>query len=245
MFRRSARKSASGTSLNGNVRRTGDRLRIGAKLTDVETNSVIWADRYDGELAQLFDLQDRLASRIVWSIAPRVREAELTRARRKRPSSINAYDLVMQAIDLIYRMTFADFSRARTLLEKAIELDDSYAAAYTYAALWYIHNVNQGWTNDQEADSKEAARLAAAAVERDPTDGFALAVSGHTKSVLFRDFDAAIAIFDRALEAAPSNAMAWALSSGTYSYMGDGASAIARAERGLRLSPVDTQAFYY
>jgi TolB-like protein/class 3 adenylate cyclase/Tfp pilus assembly protein PilF len=231
--------------LSGNVRRTGDRLRIGAKLTDVETNSVIWADRYDGELAQLFDLQDRLASRIVWSIAPRVREAELTRARRKRPSSINAYDLVMQAIDLIYRMTFADFSRARPLLEKAIELDDSYAAAYTYAALWYIHNVNQGWTNDQEADSKEAARLAAAAVERDPTDGFALAVCGHTKSVLFRDFDAAIVLFDRALEAAPSNAMAWTLSSGTYSYTGDGASAIARAERGLRLSPVDTQAFYY
>jgi adenylate cyclase len=231
--------------LSGNVRRTGDRLRIGAELTDLETNSVIWSDRYDGALADLFELQDRLASRIVWSIAPRVRETELARARRKRPSSINAYDLVMQAIDLIYRMKFAEFSRARTLLDKAIELDDSYPAAYTYAALWHIHNVNQGWTNDQEGDSKEAARLAAAAVERDPTDGFSLAVHGHTKSVLFRDYEAATAIFDRALDAAPSNAMAWALSSGTYSYKGDGASAVTRAERGLRLSPVDTQAFYY
>ncbi|MDM0020532.1 adenylate/guanylate cyclase domain-containing protein [Variovorax saccharolyticus] len=231
--------------LSGNVRRTGGRLRIGAELADLETNSVIWADRYDGEMAQLFELQDRLASRIVWSIAPRVREAELARARRKRPRSMNAYDLVMQAIDLIYRMKFAEFSRARGLLAKAIELDDSYPAAYTYAALWHIHNVNQGWTHDQEADSREAARLASAAVERDPTDGFSLAVHGHTKSVLFRDFDAAIAIFDRALDAAPSNAMVWALSSGTYSYKGDGAAAVARAERGLRLSPVDTQAFYY
>ncbi|MBT2324598.1 hypothetical protein J7E62_19820 [Variovorax paradoxus] len=231
--------------LSGNVRRTGQHLRIGAELADLQTNSVIWAERYDGELAQLFELQDRLASRIVWSIAPRVREAELARARRKRPSSMNAYDLVMQAIDLIYRMKFAEFSRARRLLEQAIELDDSYPAAYTYAALWHIHNVNQGWAHDQQAESREAARLAAAAVERDPTDGFSLAVYGHTKSVLFRDFDAAIAIFDRALDAAPSNAMAWALSSGTYTYKGDGASAVARAERGLRLSPADTQAFFY
>jgi adenylate cyclase len=231
--------------LQGTVRRIGAQLRISAELADAEMDSVIWADRYDGELEQLFELQDRIANRIVWSIAPRVREAELARARRKRPSSVNAYDLVLQAIDLIYSMTFTEFSRARTLLEKAIELDDRYAAAYTYAALWYIHNVNQGWTHDQESDSREAARLAAAAVERDPTDGFALAVHGHIKSVLFRDYDAAISIFDRALQAAPSNAMAWALSGGTYAYKGDGRSAVARAERGLRLSPIDKQAFYY
>jgi tetratricopeptide (TPR) repeat protein len=158
---------------------------------------------------------------------------------------MNAYDFVMQAIELIYTMNFEDFARAGKLLRQAIAADDSYAAAYAYAALWQIHNIMQGWTNDQEEDRIEAERLAAAAVDRDPADGFALAILGHVKAVLFRDYDTAREFFDRALQAAPSNAMAWTLSSGVYSYMGDGRSAVERAERGLRLSPVDKQAFFY
>lgn len=231
--------------LSGSVRRGGNQLRISSELGDAQTNSVIWADRYEGNLSELFDLQDRIATRIVWSVAPHVREAELKRALRKRPENMNAYDLVMQAIDLIYRMQYAEFSRARAMLQKAIEVDDGYASAYAYAALWQIHNINQGWANDHEADSQEAARLAAAAVERDPADGFALAILGHAKAVLFRDYAAAKEIFDRALAASPSNAMAWTLSSGVYSYTREGKQAIERAEKGLRLSPVDTQSFFY
>jgi len=231
--------------LTGSVRRMVDQLRITAELADVQAGSVIWADRYDGTISELFDFQARIATRIVWSIAPHVREAELNRALRKRPESMNAYDLVMQAIDLIYRMNFDDFSRARPLLQKAIEADDSYAAAYCYAALWHIHNIAQGWSHDQEADSVEADQLAAAAVDRDPADGFALAVQAHTKSFLFREYDAAIGIYQRALAAAPSHAMVWSLCSAVHSYIGEGRSAVEYAERGLRLSPLDTQAFFY
>jgi tetratricopeptide (TPR) repeat protein len=231
--------------LSGRVRRGSNQIRINSELADVQTNSVIWADRYEGGLNELFDLQDRIATRIVWSVAPHVREAELKRALRKRPENMNAYDLVMQAIDLIYRMQYAEFSRARAMLQKAIELDDSYASAYAYAALWQIHNINQGWANDYAADAQEAARLAAAAVARDPADGFALAILGHAKALLFRDYAGAKEIFDRALAASPSNAMAWTLSSGVYSYTGEGKQAIERAEKGVRLSPVDTQSFFY
>lgn len=231
--------------LSGSVRRTTSQLCIVAQLADVETGSVIWADRYEGGLSELFDFQARIATRIVWSVAPNVREAELKRALRKRPSSLNAYDFVMQAIDLMYRMNFSEFEQAGSLLQRAIEADQNYSTAYAYAALWRIHNIAQGWTNDQRADSIEAARLAAAAVDRDPADGFALAVHGHAKSFLFREYDEAAAIFDRALAAAPGNAMAWSLSSGPYSYNGDGKNGIARAEHGLRLSPVDTQAHFY
>lgn len=231
--------------LSGSVRRSDKQIRINSELSDVQSNSLIWADRYDGALSELFDLQDRIATRIVWSVAPHIREAELKRALRKRPDNMNAYELVLQAIDLIYRMEYADFSRARALLSMAIEADDSYAVAYAYAALWQVHAINQGWTHDVEADSNEAARLAAAAVERDPADGFALAILGHSRAVLFRDYDAAKELFDRALAAAPSNAMAWTLSSGVYSYVGEGRAAIERAEKGLRLSPVDTQSFFY
>lgn len=231
--------------LSGSVRRVQNRLRIASELGDVETGSVIWADRYDGDLSELFDLQDRIAARIVWSIAPHVREAELKRARRKRPASMNAYDLVMQAIDLLYRMNYSDFARAGSLLRQAIAADDGYATAYAYAALWLIHNINQGWTSNHEADCDEALRLAAAAVERDHVDGFALAIYGHALSQLRRDYKTGIEIFERSLTAAPGNAMAWTLSSGVYSYIGQAGSAIERAEKGLRLSPVDTQSFFY
>jgi adenylate cyclase len=231
--------------LCGSVRRAEKRIRITAELSQVETGSLIWTDRYDGDIAELFDLQERIATRIVWSIAPHVREAELKSAIRKRPEKMNAYDLLLQAIDLLYRMNSSDFRQAGQLLRQAIAADDTYALAYAYAALWQVHNINQGWTTDMEADSIDAARLAAAAVERDPADGFALAISGHTKAVLFRDYSGAIEIFGRALNVAPGNAMAWTLSSGVYSYTGQAKSAIERAERGLRLSPADKQSFFY
>ena len=231
--------------LTGSIRRSENRLRITAELSNVETTSLVWADRYDGDLADLFDLQDRIATRIVWSVAPHLREAELRSARRKRPENMNAYDLLMQAIDLLYHMNPPDFARAGELLREAIAADDSYATGYAYAALWQVHNINQGWSNDIGTDSMDAARLAAAAVDRDPADGFALAIYGHTKAVLFRDYRAAMELFNRALEVAPGNAMAWTLSSGVYSYVGQAKSAIERAEVGMRLSPVDTQSFFY
>jgi len=231
--------------LSGSVRRIECHLRITAELSDVESGSLIWVDRYDGDLTELFDLQERIATRIVWSLAPHLREAELRSARRKRPENMNAYDLVLQAIDLLYHMNRSDFARAGELLRQAISADDNYATAYAYAALWEIHNINQGWTTDIAADSNEALRRATAAVDRDPTDGFALAIYGHAQAVLFREYDGAIDLFDRALKATPGNAMAWTLSSGVYSYTGQTKAAIERAEMGMRLSPVDTQSFFY
>jgi tetratricopeptide (TPR) repeat protein len=158
---------------------------------------------------------------------------------------MNAYDLLLQGIDLLYHMNQEDFARGGELLRQAVKADDGYAAAYAYASLWQVHNINQGWTTNFAADSNEALRLAAAAVDRDPADGFALAIYGHTKAVLFRDYSGAIELFDRALKAAPGNAMAWILSSGVYSYTGQTKAAIERAEMGMRLSPVDTQSFFY
>ena len=232
-------------AMSGSVRRVKDLLRITVELADVESGSVIWVDRYDGDISELFDLQERIATRIVWSLAPHVRELELKRGLRKRPENMNAYDLLLQAIDLQYRMNPTDFARAGELLRQSIKADDSYATAHAYAALWQIHNINQGWTTNIEADSHDAERLAAAAVARDPSDGFALAIHAHTKAVLFRDYNSSFELFDRALQAAPGNAMVWVLSSGVHSYTGKAKSAIERAEKGMRLSPLDTQSFFY
>jgi tetratricopeptide (TPR) repeat protein len=231
--------------LTGSIHRADKQLRIGVELKDVEAGIVLWADHYDGDVSELFEFQSRIATRIVWSIAPQVREAELKRALQKRSDNLNAYELLMKAIDFMYRMNFYDFGRAGELLQAAIASDPNYATAYAYAALWHIHNVAQGWGPEGGPDAAEAARLAAAAVDRAPADGFALAVLGHTKALLFKDYDAALDLFDRALSASPGNAMAWTLSSGVYGYLEEGQSAISRAEQGLRLSPADTQAYFY
>lgn len=231
--------------LSGSVAASADKLRISASLVDQETGAVIWADRYDGSRADIFDLQSRIATRILWSIAPHVREAELKRALRKRSDNRNAYELVLQAVDAMYLMRSPEFPKARELLQGAMLADDGYATSFAYAALWHIHNMAQGWAADVGAEAEEATRLAMAAVERDPADGFALAVYGHTQALFFRAYDKAMLIFERALEASPGNAMAWTLSSGVHGYVGQGDAAVSRAEQGLRLSPVDVQAYFY
>src|SRR6516165_5940632 len=231
--------------LSGSVRRGPRRDRITTELADAETGSVLWAHPYDADGGDLFEVQDRITAQIVGTIAPRVREAEIQRAFQKRPENMDAYDHVLQAMHLVYRLEEADFSRAGTLLRRAIALDDSYSTAYALAAQWHLLRGVQGWSPDPPTDRQESLRLAQAAVDRDPLSAHALAQLGHLRSFVFRDFNVALVLFDRAHDASPSNAWAWGLSAPTYSYIGDGKSAIARAEYALSLSPQDPLAFWY
>ena len=165
--------------------------------------------------------------------------------RRKRPESMDAYDLVLRAVDLMYQLDLDDFKGAMPLLKRAIELDPDYAKAYAMAAKWHGLTFGQGWSKDPGFDARETDRLASEAIRHDSGDAFAQALCGHHKSFLFRDYDRALALFDRAIAAGPNSALAWTLSSPTFSYLGDGTNAIARAERGLRLSRLDLDAFWY
>src|SRR6266852_8205894 len=129
--------------LYGSVLRSGKRLRISAELSDATTGEVIRADQYDGDLGDLFDLQDRIAQEVVKAIAPNVRDRELRKSLRKHPQNMTAYDLVLQAMDLLYHLDYATFSRARGLLQRAIALDPSYAPAFSLAAYWQMFRVAQ------------------------------------------------------------------------------------------------------
>lgn len=231
--------------LNGGVARAGGKIRINADLTDADSGTVIWAERYDGDVTDLFSLQDRISLQVATMLAPNVRQQELRRALRKHPDSMDAYDLVLQAIDLLYRMEYRPFSAARGLLQQARNADEDYAPAWTYAAQWHTFRIGQGWTTDIRADSAEAERLARGAIELDRNDATALAVCGHARSFLLHDYDAGADLLEQALREGPSCALAWTLASCTSSYMGNGAEAVSRAEHSLRLSPRDPLAFFY
>jgi class 3 adenylate cyclase/tetratricopeptide (TPR) repeat protein len=231
--------------LAGSLRTRPHRLQIMTQLLQTENASVLWARRYDQSDEELFQIQDEITASIVNTIVPHVRQAEIKQSYRKRSESKTAYDYFLQAIDLMYTFEPDDFAQAGALIRRAIALDDSYAEAYAFAAEWHSLKVGQGWSSNPEVDSTEAIRLAQVSVNRDPANALALALLGHHRAYLFRDYEAAISLFDRALDASPSNARAWGLSAPTYTYIGDPPTAITRAQRALRLSPHDPVAFWY
>jgi adenylate cyclase len=230
--------------VSGSFSRSGQQLRLWVELVDVATVSILWAERYDFRITEIFDLQDEIVVKIVGQVATRVRQAEITQALRKPPENLSSYDYLLRALDLLYRLDFPSFSSARTLLEKAREEDPSYAAPFAYSALWQVLNIGEGWSTDVGADAEEAIRLSNCAIDRDPSNALAFAILGHAKAMFFRDYGAAIHCVDRATTISPSNDWAWTFSSGPYGFVGKTKAAIAQAERALLLSPIDRHAFF-
>jgi len=231
--------------LYGSVRRSAERLIIETELSDAETGTVIRADQYGGSLTDLFELQGQIAVNVVKTIAPHVHERELVRAMRKQPQNLTAYDLVLQALDVLYRMDYESFSRARGLLQQAIAHDPGYAPAYSFTALWYIFRIGEMGSSDPDGDGAAATRYATAALERDSDDALALAISGHVCAYSQRNYSEAMSLLARATAAGPSSAMAWSMSSATHGYICDGATAVTHGEQGVRLSPLDARLFWH
>jgi adenylate cyclase len=231
--------------VHGSVRRSGTMLRIAVELSEAQSGQVIWADRFDGEITDLFELQDRIAIRVATAVAPHLRERELSRALRKHPASMTAYDLTLRALDQLSRMDRSALERARELLEQAIEVDPDYAPAYSRLASLHLRWVAQGWSEDEIADRKTAASNARLAIERDRNDAVALAIYGHIQSYLLKDYSIATDYLDRAMAVGPSCALAWGYRSLTCGYLGDYPTAVTQAERAVRLSPLGPDAFWF
>jgi adenylate cyclase len=232
--------------MTGGIRRSLNRVRVSMHLFDAQSGTSLWGDTTDAALGDLFEVQDQIVRRIVAGIAPHVRAEEMRRALRKRPESFNAYDHTLRALDVMSKLDRATFGQAIGYLSQAMIEDPGFAMAAAWAARWHSINIGQGWSTDPDRDSEQALLLATRAIELDPNNALALATYGHLKSRLFRDFDAALMYFDRALAACPSNSLAWSLSALTLAYVGQADGAVRHAEHALRLSPLDNAiSFYY
>jgi adenylate cyclase len=229
--------------LRGSVRRAGQQLRIAVELVDTRTRqSLIWADRFDGNIKDIFELQDRIALRTASSIAPYVREQELRRAYHKDRATLTAYDLTLQALDQLYLKDRAALARAEDLLRQAIALDSHYPTAHTHLAYLHVFRLGQGWSDDEHASRVSALEAAQHAVERDRNDALALAICGHLRGFLEKDHPNAMRTLEQAIALGPSCALAWTFSSYVCGWIGDHAGAVARARQGLRLSPIGPDA---
>ena len=223
--------------LEGSVRKSGDHVRIAAQLIDTETGAHIWADHYDRALDDIFAVQDELTISVVGVIEPTLRKAEIERARRKRPESLDAYDLYLRALPFAFTAMPEDADTALTLLERAIELQPDYAAAHATIAWCHEQRYLRGGLDE---DVKQAAlRHARSAIAVGGDDAAALATAGFVVAVVEYDYETATAAFDRSFALSSSSALALGFSSIVRAWQGDDAIAVDHAERAIRLSPFD------
>ena len=227
--------------VEGSVRRAGQRLRLTVKLIEAATANHLWADRYDGSLEDVFDFQDRIVASLVGTIEPKLRATEIARARRKRPDSLDAFDLFLQALPKAAANSAQSLAEAIELLDRAIGLSPGYAQALAFAARCRAMRPTLAYSPDDERDFREADELSRRALESDPADPIALSVAALIPVVLRRDYQAGGDLIDRSLAINPNDARAWLARGFISAWEGEIEAAMTAFEKAMRLSPLDPQ----
>jgi adenylate cyclase len=195
--------------LEGSVRKAGGRLRITAQLIDTASGTHTWADRFDGVLEDVFELQDEVTQKVVGAIAPRVEQAEIARALRRPSDSTDAYDCYLRGLACIYPVTSESVDRALELFEKAIAFDGGYASAYGMAIFCHTNRVGFSLARDIDKEKCEVARLLEMIMRVGQDDGVAIGQAAFAVAYVLRDVVSAKRLIDRALELNPNLATAW------------------------------------
>jgi adenylate cyclase len=221
------------------VRKSGNRLRITGRLVEADSGTQIWADRYEGALEDVFDLQDQITASVAGAIEPRLRHAEIERARLKPPENLSSYDRFLRALSHFYEGTKEGGEKAMALLEKTIELDPDYAQPYGLGAWCKLHRIAQGWSSDPAADAARGMYFARAALDREHNDPTILWMAGGAFGFLARDLDTALILLERALALNPNSASAYWMHAWVLCWAGRQREAVPQFHCAIRLSPVD------
>jgi len=229
--------------LEGSVRKAANRLRMTGQLVDATTGGHLWADRYEGAVDDIFELQDRVTESVVGAIAHELERAEIERAKRKPTESLDAYDYYLRGMASFHAGSPANIDQALAHFRTAITLDPEYASAYGMAAWCLFWRRLNGWTADPAKDTEDGALLARHAVDFGKNDAVALTRGGHALAHFIRDIDLGVDFLDKALVLNPNFAAAWFLSAYLRTWRGDPDEAIKRFEHAMRLSPLDSEMF--
>jgi adenylate cyclase len=228
--------------IEGSVRNAGNRLRITAQLIDAPSGNHIWANRYEGLLTDIFELQDRITESVVGFIQPSIRTAEIERSHRKRPESLDAYDFVLRAYPGVWSLERSASAEALNLLGQAIAIEPGYPLALALAAWCHAQQSVYTWAPEPAAARAEALRLAQAAAAASGEDPTVVTVLGAAHT-LVGNHAAAARFLERALALDPNSAWACNRSGWLHAYLGDADLSIKHFERALRLSPFDPMNF--
>jgi TolB-like protein/class 3 adenylate cyclase len=228
--------------LEGSIRRAGDRIRITGQLIDAGTGAHIWANRFDGSMDNIFAFQDQITANVIGAIEPSLRRAEIERARRKRPNSLDAYDFYLRALPYAYANTPQDSEEALRLLLQALDREPDYPTAQAHAAWCYEQRFFRG--GHRAKDKAEAVRHARAAMASATDDALALAIAAFVVAMLTHDYESAIGTVDRALLLNGNSALTLGFSAMTEANAGRYEAAIEHGLRAIHLSPLDPMNYH-
>ena len=229
--------------LEGSVREGRNKVRITGQLIDAASGAHIWADRFDGALDDIFELQDQVASGVVGAIEPKLRSAEIERAIRKPTENLGAYDLYLRALAQFWKWTPDGWSEAVDLLRRALDIDPSYATAAGLFAWCRVVEQTRRLVSARERD--EASRFARLAVEKGNEDPDALWMGGWGMLMLAGEHAAGMSAMERSLALNPNSALASCFFGWAQSYRHQSQRAIEALERARRLSPLDPQPWVF
>jgi TolB-like protein len=225
--------------LEGSVRKAGQRVRITGQLIDALTGAHLWADRFDGSLEDVFELQDKVAVSVAGVIEPALQAAEERRSAGRPTNDLTAYDLYLRALPVFSLSTKETIHQALDLLDRAIALDPLYGPALALAAMCTWQLQGNGWADSPETTRKQGVDYAHRAVRAAGNDPFVLASAAFVLGAFGEDMAAAIALMDRALSANPGFAYGWLWSGVLRMFAGQPDTAIEHVETSLRLNPRD------
>jgi adenylate cyclase len=229
--------------LEGSVRKAGNHVRITGQLIDTTSGTHIWADRFDGALDDIFELQDRVASSVVGAIEPRLRQSEIERAVRKSAASLDAYDLYLRALAQFNKLTTESFSEAIRLAGEAFDIDSSFAPPAALIGFTHVVQLSQGWAQPDDTRLAAMSDLAKRAIQNGKDDPDALRMAA---SVIGFTGDAhtAASAADRALSLNPNSAPTWMQYGYIQCFLNRPKLAVEAFERAMRLSPLDPLGYY-
>jgi len=226
--------------LEGSVRKAASRVRITGQLIDAASGTHLWADRFDGTLEDIFDLQDQVTTNVIGAIAPKLEQAEIERAKHKSTESLDAYDYYLRGMASVHQGTREANAEALKLLNHAIDLDPEFASAYGMTAWCYAWRKWDGFMADRAREVLEAERYARRATELGKEDAVALAAGGYALAFVVGDLDDGAAFLDRAILLNPNLVMAWHSLGWVKVFLGEPEAAIKNLAHAMRLSPLDS-----
>ena len=231
--------------LSGSVQTAYPQALLMTELADARDGRIVWTQRFQGDLADIFAMQGELARKVVHSVAPFVRSLELHRARITNFDQLDAYALTLRGVELMHRLSREDFLQARAAFDTAIARDPVAPRPHAWLAKWHALRVIIGISENPTGDMQAATASAERALACDADDALALAVDGFVAAWSRHDLDTTERRLSQALAANPNEPLAWLHSAVTHAWRGRGTEAIQCADRALSLSPLDPMIYYF
>jgi adenylate cyclase len=231
--------------LEGSVRKVGSRVRITGQLIEATTGAHLWADRFDGDLSDIFELQDEVTHKVVGAIEPSLRNAEIERTRAKPTGNLDAYDLYLQGQFQLTDLSRERYEEAAHLFRQASRLDPNYSDALAALVDCVGRSYAMGWADDYPSVSTEVCRAARHAITADPENATALAAAGWGLALFGGHFDEALELAAKAIKLHPNSAFVRAQVGFVHVYAGESDEAVVHFNAARRLNPVDPRGFMY